>query len=1297
MRLALRHRLVVLVVAAMVPLFGLSLANALLSERAAVRRATGELKLAASLVATHQSRTVDSAHQLLEAVMNAPGLANGSSADCPHYLATLKNRLPMYSNLGFIGLDGYISCHSMLNRPLAFVGDRDYFQDTLRRRKFTVGGYKVSRMDGRSLITYTMPVMNAEAKITALVFVAVDLDQITREVAALPLPEGSRLAIMDSAGIVLAASPPNRAFIGKKAPTLLLQDALKRQGGGMQAGGGEGLDAQGRQRLFAFEPARHAGEATFLVAVSATRDDVLAPARKQLQSELAALVLVALFGGTLAWRMGGRVIVAPTMGLLEAARQVQAGCFDARVATGALDDGSEFSSIAAGFNLMAESLQQQRQALQAELANSEAVQEKLRDAQRVACIGYWQMDLATRQLWCSDEVYALLGVERASFEASAASFAGLIHPGDRDHFQARSEAAIQTAEPLDIEFRILTPAGELRWMRQTGRSHASSPEQGAARRSGVLQDITGQHEAQEQLRLLETCIARLNDMVVITGPMTASGPKIVFVNDAFERLSGYSREEVMGKTPGFMRGPATQPSVVKQLSVALRAGQPVRAELINYTKSGQAFWLEIDIVPVLDAKETITHFVAVERDITQRKRAEQALVDSEQRYAALFASAPVPMWVYDLVSTRFLTVNQAAQDSYGYDAQEFLAMTLFDIRPRAEHARLRQQLGQGMPGRRTAWQHQRKDGSVFPVDVVSQPIAYAGRAARFVVALDMSAQLKAEEEVRQHLFMLQRAADAAQAITWHQTLEGTMQEIADQARGVIGAHQAMVSLSRGQGQNQEAVHALSPCGAHAASLRATTPSTGAGLDTLVFETGRALRLTQAELQAHPRWQGSNAVAAGPCLRGWLAVPLTGRQGQNIGLLQLSDKYEGEFTRQDEYVAIELAHLASAAIENTRLLEEVSQLNAGLEQKVAERTAELARQEALFRALAEQAPQAVWTASPEGAATYYNRAWFELMGGQFKDWDGYQWLSAVHPEDVADIKARWAGARASLLPYSGTRRFLAKDDCFHTMSYRASPVLDDQGGVAFWVGIDADITELKATEAALRLSNQELEAFSYSVSHDLRAPLNTVDGFSRLLAKQLAGAADEKVVHYLSRIQAGVAQMGRLIEDLLSLSQLTRAQLRREPLDLTEKATGILAEWHARQPERQVVVSVQAGLRAEGDGRLLRVALENLLANAWKFTSQQARAEISVGQRLDAAGQPVFFVRDNGAGFDMAYADKLFTPFQRLHAAAEFPGTGIGLAIVSRVIERHGGRLWAESAPGCGATFFFTLPRLRQLA
>ncbi|MDI1237551.1 MAG: PAS domain S-box protein [Polaromonas sp.] len=248
-----------------------------------------------------------------------------------------------------------------------------------------------------------------------------------------------------------------------------------------------------------------------------------------------------------------------------------------------------------------------------------------------------------------------------------------------------------------------------------------------------------------------------------------------------------------------------------------------------------------------------------------------------------------------------------------------------------------------------------------------------------------------------------------------------------------------------------------------------------------------------------------------------------------------------------------------------------------------------------------------------------------------------------------------------------------------------------GKVVRIIGALQDITEIKAAENELRLSNQELETFSYTVSHDLRSPLSTIHGFSHLLAKQLGKHADEKAQHYLSRIQAGAMQMGQLIEGLLSLSQMLRMQLLREPVDLSTLARNSMDARRAFEPERQVTLHIESGLMANGDERLLRVVMENLLGNAWKFSGQRAQAAISVGQTSDAAGEAVFFVRDNGAGFDMAYVDKLFEPFQRLHGVSEFPGTGIGLATVRRVIGRHGGRIWAESSPGTGACFFFTLP------
>lgn len=226
-------------------------------------------------------------------------------------------------------------------------------------------------------------------------------------------------------------------------------------------------------------------------------------------------------------------------------------------------------------------------------------------------------------------------------------------------------------------------------------------------------------------------------------------------------------------------------------------------------------------------------------------------------------------------------------------------------------------------------------------------------------------------------------------------------------------------------------------------------------------------------------------------------------------------------------------------------------------------------------------------------------------------------------------------------------------------------------------------------AQLEASNKELEAFSYSVSHDLRAPLRSIDGFSQALMEDYGDVIDADGKKYLDRLRNNSRQMAGLIDDLLALSRLTRAEMKRVPVDVSALARSVAEELRQRDPERQITITVADNLNAEGDERLLHVALENLLGNAWKFTSKTPDAVIEVGQESQD-GQTAFFIRDNGAGFDMAYADKLFGAFQRLHGVSEFEGTGIGLATVQRVIRRHGGRIWAKGEVGKGATFYFTL-------
>jgi len=233
------------------------------------------------------------------------------------------------------------------------------------------------------------------------------------------------------------------------------------------------------------------------------------------------------------------------------------------------------------------------------------------------------------------------------------------------------------------------------------------------------------------------------------------------------------------------------------------------------------------------------------------------------------------------------------------------------------------------------------------------------------------------------------------------------------------------------------------------------------------------------------------------------------------------------------------------------------------------------------------------------------------------------------------------------------------------------------------------SELRAQAAELESANRELEAFSYSVSHDLRAPLRAIDGFSQMIEQEHGPRLDDEGRDALRRVRTAAQRMGTLIDELLNLSRLTRSELRRERLDLGAAAAGIIDDLVCRHPSRCVDVRIEPNLFVEADPHLVRIALQNLLDNAWKYTSKSPGARIDIGSSPNGAAR-VFHVRDNGAGFDMRYADKLFGAFQRLHSDREFEGTGVGLAIVQRVVRRHGGKIWADAVVDSGAAFYFTL-------
>ena len=373
-------------------------------------------------------------------------------------------------------------------------------------------------------------------------------------------------------------------------------------------------------------------------------------------------------------------------------------------------------------------------------------------------------------------------------------------------------------------------------------------------------------------------------------------------------------------------------------------------------------------------------------------------------------------------------------------------------------------------------------------------------------------------------------------------------------------------------------------------------------------------------------------------------------------------------------------------------------------------AALRRAELRTRQLVESVQAIVWSADPDTFRfTYVSPEAETLLGYPVGRWidNAAFWPSRIHPEDrdrvIADCTAATAAGQDHTIEY----RMIAADGRIVWLRDIVRVVMGAERPREL-IGVMVDITDRKRAEEEIRELNQtleqrvrdrtaelqaavaELEAFSYSVSHDLRAPLRAIDGYCQAIAQARSEGTDEDPRRLLDRVRANARHMAQLIEGLLMLSRLTRDEMRLESVDLGALAATILADLARAEPERRVDVAIAPALRARGDPRLLRILLQNLLSNAWKFTGGKEHARIEVGLEPDAGGRGSFFVRDDGAGFDMAYAEKLFRPFERLHGQSEFPGTGIGLATAARIVQRHGGRIRAEGATGRGATFRFTL-------
>jgi PAS domain S-box-containing protein len=878
-------------------------------------------------------------------------------------------------------------------------------------------------------------------------------------------------------------------------------------------------------------------------------------------------------------------------------------------------------------------------------------EERLRLAVSAGRMGTWDRNFLSGQLDWSAECKTMFGLP-PEIEMSDERFVQTLHPDDRVSTDLAISEALENHTDFKTEYRVIWPDGTLHWIGAQGRGYYTSDGK-AVHMAGITFDITERKQAEESLRQSEEKYRNLfNNSEVGMFRTRLDGSEVLEFNKKYLEILGYSLEELKGVPSASLWADHRERERMVQLINAEGFMTDFECDMLN--KQGE-------VRRCIMSQRLYRDSGILEgsiQDITERKQAEEALRESEERFHTLYDNATVGLY-RTTPDGRILMLNPAGVQMLGFDsfdeiAQRNLENIGFDgIDSRSEFRKLLEREGVAI-GLENKWT--RKDGSIIFVresakafrDGNGKILYYDGSFE------DISARVQAEDALRESEALYRQAIEVANAVPYRQSYH--VNDIATVYYDFIG-----------EGIRQ--ITGYDPEEFNEALWDSLTQERFLLGDLAEYSLDEAIERVRSG--ASPVWKCNHLIRARDGSLRWVfeaAVELRDASGishGSIGMLQdITERKQAE--------------------------DEILKLNAELEQRVRQRTAEL---EDLYN----NAPCGYHSVDADSIFLRINDTELSWLGYEREEIIGkVKFSDLITPSDIEIFRQAFPAFKERGWVSDMKFDMLRKDGSILPVLLSATVVRDKEGRYLSSRSTIIDYTQqtladkaMREWQAKLETANKELEAFSYSVSHDLRAPLRGIDGWSQALLEDYHDQLDEQGQQYIDRVRSETQRMGYLIDDMLQLSRLTRAEMTKQPVDLSALVQIIIERLKRDEPKRQVEFNIQAGITAEGDLNLLEAALTNLLANAFKFTSKRADARIEFGQ-TELQGQRVFFVRDNGAGFDMAYAQKLFGAFQRMHKVSEFPGTGVGLAIVQRVIHRHGGRVWAEAEVEHGATFYFTL-------